>query len=143
MEHNHSPISLREGHVYLDGVEIMDSIKCKVKMTPEVWTGRQLGEITPSSRWIGYSVSGEITRRRNSTWLKEKIKHYQENHETPEMTIQGIMDDKQSDFYKKYGSEVVTVVGVVLTGDLTLLDLDSEGQVLEDSIAFVAKDFIV
>ena len=142
MEYNHSPISVREGHVFLDGVEIMDSIKCNIKMTPDTWSGRQLGEITPSTRWLGYSITGTITRRRNTTWLKEKIKHYQETHETPEMTIQGIMEDKQSDFYKKYGSEVVTAVGVVLTGDLTLLDLDSEGQVLEDSIAFSAKDFI-
>ena len=131
MEYNHSPISVREGHVFLDGVEIMDSIKCNIKMTPDTWSGRQLGEITPSTRWLGYSITGTITRRRNTMWLKEKIKYYQETHETPEMTIQGIMEDNQSDFYKQFGS-----------GDLTLLDLDSEGQVLEDNIAFSAKDFI-
>ena len=142
MEYNHSPISVREGHVFLDGVEIMDSIKCNIKMTPDTWSGRQLGEITPSTRWLGYSITGTITRRRNTMWLKEKIKYYQETHETPEMTIQGIMEDKQSDFYKQFCSEVITAVGVVLTGDLTLLDLDSEGQVLEDNIAFSAKDFI-
>ena len=33
MEYNHAPISLREGHVFLDGVEIADSIKCEIKMT--------------------------------------------------------------------------------------------------------------
>ena len=29
MEYNQAPISLREGHVYLDGVEIADSISAK------------------------------------------------------------------------------------------------------------------
>ena len=98
MEYNHAPISLREGHVYLDGVEIADSIKCEIKMTPDVWTGRQLGELTPSSRWLGYAITGTITRRRSSKWLEEKINEYKESHETPEMTIQGIMEDKNSDY---------------------------------------------
>lgn len=111
MEYNHAPISLREGHVYLDGVEIADSIKCEIKMTPDVWTGRQLGELTPSSRWLGYAITGTITRRRSSKWLEEKIKEYQQSHETPEMTIQGVMEDKNSDFYKQYGSNTVTCVG--------------------------------
>ena len=34
MEYNHAPISLREGHVYLDGVEIADSIKCESDILP-------------------------------------------------------------------------------------------------------------
>lgn len=143
MEHNHAPISLRDGHVYLDGVEIADSIKCEIKFTPDVWTGRQLGELSPSTRWIGYSISGIIGRRRSSTWLEEKIKEYQKSHETPEMTIQGIMDDKNSDYYKKHGTNTVTCVGCVLTGDLPLTMLDSGGDVVEDSISFNAKDVIL
>ena len=54
MEYNHAPISLREGHVYLDGVEIADSIKCEIKFTPDVWTGRQLGELTPAA--VGWAT---------------------------------------------------------------------------------------
>ena len=87
MEYNHAPISLREGHVYLDGVEIADSIKCEIKFTPDIWTGRQLGELTPSSRWLGYAITGNITRRRSSKWLEEKIIEYKESHETPEIKI--------------------------------------------------------
>nr|UWG90072.1 MAG: tail tube protein [Bacteriophage sp.] len=142
MEYNHAPISLREGHVYLDGVEIADSIKCEIKFTPDVWTGRQLGELTPSSRWLGYAITGTITRRRSSKWLEEKLAEYKNSHETPEMTIQGIMDDKNSDFYKTYGTNTVTCVGCVLTGDLPLTMLDSGGEVVEDAISFNAKDIL-
>ncbi len=142
MKYNHAPISLRDGHIFLDGVELADCIKCEIKFTPDVWTGRQLGELTPSSRWLGYSISGTITRRRSSKWLEKKIKEYQKKHETPEMTIQGVMDDKNSDYYKKYGKNIVTCVGVVLTGDLPLTMLDSGGDVLEDSLSFNAKDIL-
>ena len=142
MEYNQAPISLREGHVYLNGVEIADSIKCEIKFTPDVWSGRQLGELTPSSRWLGYSISGSITRRRSTKWLEGEIQKYKDSHETPEMTIQGIMDDKNSDYYKKCGTNTVTCVGCVLTGDLPLTLLDSGGDVVEDSISFNAKDIL-
>lgn len=143
MEYNHAPISLREGHVFLDGVEVADSITCTINFTPDVWTGRQLNELTPSSRWIGYAVTGTIGRRRSTRWLEEKISEYMTSHETPEMTIQGIMDDPNSDYYKTYGASTVTCVGCVLTGDLPLTMLDSGGEVVEDSIGFNAKDVIL
>lgn len=143
MEYNHAPISLREGHVFLDGVEIADSITCTINFTPEVWSGRQLNELTPSSRWIGYAVTGTIGRRRSTRWLEEKISEYMSSHETPEMTIQGIMDDPNSDYYKTYGASTVTCVGCVLTGDLPLTMLDSGGEVVEDNIGFNAKDVIL
>ena len=102
MEYNHAPISLREGHVYLDGVEIADSIKCEIKMTPDVWTGRQLGERTPSSRWLGCQITGNMTRRRSTPWLREAIQRYNKDKGTPEFTIQGIMNDENSDYYAAY-----------------------------------------
>ena len=58
---------------------------------------------------------------------------------TPELTIQGIADDQGSEYYANNGSDTVTVAGCVPTGDLTLLLLDSGGQVLDDSFGFNAK----
>ena len=143
MQYNHAPISLREGHVFLDGVEIADSITCTINFTPDVWTGRQLNELTPSSRWIGYAITGTIGRRRSTRWLEDKISEYMQTHETPEMTIQGVMDDPNSDYYKTYGASTVTCVGCVLTGDLPLTMLDSGGVVVEDSLGFNAKDVLL
>ncbi|MCD8256347.1 MAG: phage tail tube protein, partial [Oscillospiraceae bacterium] len=120
MTYNKNPISLREGKIFLDGVEIADGVKCQIKVTPDVWTGRLLGEQTPSSRWLGYSVTGTITRRRTTKWLAEKIAEYQSSHLTPEFKIQGIMNDPNSDYYEDNGSYTVTCIGCVLTGDLTL-----------------------
>lgn len=142
MEYNKSPISLREGKVFVDGIECVDSVKCEIKLTPDVWTGRQLGERTPSSRWLGYTITGTITRRRSTPWLKEAIAKYRDSKATPELIIQGIMNDENSDYYAENGSEVVTCVGCVLTGDLPLIALDSAGDVVDDAISFNAKDLV-
>ena len=140
MEYNKSPISLREGKVYLDGDEILDSVTCQITFTPEVWTGKQLGERSNSSRWLGYSITGQITRRRSTNWLESKIREYLSSGKTPELTIQGLMNDENSDYYEKHGSNTITAVGVVLTGDLPLTRLDSNGEVVDDVISFNAKD---
>ncbi len=142
MEYNKSPISLREGKVMLDGLVVADCVKCEIKFTPDVWSGKQLGERTPSSRWLGAKITGTITRRRTTPFLKEKIKEYLKSGKTPEMTIQGIMNDTNSDYYESHGSDVVTAVGCVLTGDLTLTSLDSNGEILDDNIAFNVKNLV-
>lgn len=143
MQYNKNPISLREGHAFIDGVEVLDSVKMTVNFTPETWTGRQLGEKTPSTRWIGAAITGNMTRRRTTNWLKTKIKEYLASGATPELVIQGIMDDTNSDFYAAHGSDVLTCVGCVMTGDLPLTTLDAESSgVVDDAIAFNIKDII-
>ena len=142
MEYNKSPVSLREGKVLIDGLVVADSIKCEIKFTPEVWSGKQLGEKTDSSRWLGGKIAGTITRRRSTPFLKEKVMEYLKTGRTPEMTIQGIMDDENSDYYSEFGSDVTTAVGCVLTGDLNLTNLDSGGEVVEDAIGFNAKNLV-
>lgn len=142
MEYNKNPISLREGKVFIDGVEVADSVACTIKFTPDVWSGKQLGERTNSSRWLGYNITGSITRRRSTNWLSEKIKEYRKSGATPEMKIQGIMNDENSDYYAAHGTDTVTCVGCVLTGDLPLTALDSGGEVVDDVIAFNAKDLV-
>lgn len=142
MKYNKNPISMREGKIFIDGVEAVDSVKCEIKFSPDVWTGRQLGETTPSSRWIGATITGNITRRRSNAWLKEAIQKYSIDKSTPEFTIQGVMDDQNSDYYAAHGSNVITCVGCVLTGDLNLVNLDSDGEVVDDVISFNAKAIV-
>lgn len=142
MQYNKSPIVLTRGRAFINGVEVMDCIKLSFKWTPKIWSGTQLNEVTPSTRWVGGSYTGEITERRTTAWLKEVVKSFIESGETPELTIQGISNDENSDYYESYGSETITLVGCVLTGDIDLLSLDSDGEVVEDSIAFNAKAMV-
>lgn len=142
LQYHKNPISLREGKIFINGIEVYDGVKCEIKFTPEVWTGNQLGDRVASSRWLGGSITGTITRRRTTPWLEDAVKKYLETGKTPEFTIQGISDDKGSEYYANYGAKTVTVFGVVLTGDISLLSLDSEGQVLDDAVGFNAKGIV-
>ena len=114
--YNDNPIALSEGKVFVDGVQILDGVKFELKFTPDVYTGKVLGERSPSSRWLGYTITGTITRRISTPWYKEIVQQYQKDGITPECTIQGVMDDKGSDYYQAYGSDTVTAVGCVFTG---------------------------
>ena len=142
MQYNKSPISLKEGKVLIDGVEVLDAVSCTIQFTPTVWSGKTLGERTNSSRWLGYDITGTMTRRRSTPWLAETIAKYKKTGKTPEMTIQGVMNDKASDYYAAHGNYTVTAVGCVLTGALPLTALDSHGDVVDDAISFNAKDIV-
>lgn len=144
LAYNKSPISLREGSIFIDGVAVCDGVACTVKVTPETWSGKQLGEKTDSTRWLGYSITGSITRRRATPFLAEMIAKYKDTGITPEMKITGIQCDVASDFYATQGKgQTVTVTGCVPTGDITLISLDSEGDVLNDVINFNGKGIVI
>lgn len=142
MEFNTRPISLRQGKIFIDGIEAADSVSATGTFTPDTWSGKQLGDYSNSTRWLGYNITVTVTRHRSNPYIKEVIKKYQNTHKTPEITIQGIMDDPDSDFFDKYGNDVCTYVGCVPTGAMTLTALDSNGDVVTDSLTFNARDFI-
>lgn len=144
MGENIKPLSLKEGKVYIDGVQIMDAATFTVVYTPSVWEGKALGDKGTNRRWLGRDITGTITEYRTTPWLKEKIMEYEKNGTTPEMTIQGTRVDKDSDYYSINGggSETVTVTGAVITGDIGLMSFDVDGDVVKDSISFGAKNII-
>ncbi|TCX51927.1 MULTISPECIES: phage tail tube protein [unclassified Dehalobacter] len=135
-------MSLREGRVFLDGEQIMDLVSCEVIFTPEVSESRTIGQKGKSRRWIGYDVTGTINEYRSTPWLKNAIKQYVSTGKTPKFTIVGMQDDPNSDYGAAYGKDVVTVEGVVLTGDIPLLQLDSEGEHVQSELEFGAANVI-
>jgi hypothetical protein len=139
---NKRRVSLREGSLFLNGTKILDAVKCEAVYTPEVAESRGLKEKGLSRRWIGHDITGTITEYRTTPWVHDAIKGYIKSGVTPEFTLQGIQDDKNSDYFDKNGKIKVTLKGVVLTGDLSLLNLDAEGELLQDEIEFGAHDMV-
>lgn len=136
---NRSPLSAREGRVYLDGVLIADTCKFKVVFKPDVWSGKQLSEPGTNRRWIGYDIEVTIEEWKTTRRYRNMIDAYLKTGRTPELTIQGVQTDKNSDFYAANKSEKVTCIGCVPTGDMNLIDMDTEGDVVKESITFGAK----
>ena len=136
---NRSPLSAREGKVYLDGVLIADTCKFKVVFKPDVWSGKQLSEPGTNRRWIGYDIEVTIEEWKTTRRYRNMIDSYLKDGKTPELTIQGVQTDKNSDFYATNKSETVTCVGCVPTDDINLIDMDTDGDVVKESIKFGAK----
>lgn len=139
---NKSPLSAREGKVYIDGTLVADACKFQIVFTPKVWEGKTLGEQGTNRRWIGYDITGSIEQWKTTNLYEKKVKEYIKKGATPEFKIQGISQDKNSDYYKKNKGDTITVVGCVLTGDIPLMDLDTEGDVVKQSIKFGAKNLV-
>ena len=136
---NSSPLSAREGKVYIDGVLVADSCKFLVVFKPDVWSGKQLSEHATNRRWIGYDIEVQISQWKTTRMYRTMIDKYLKEGITPEMTIQGIQTDKNSDFYLTNKSEKVTCTGCVPTGDINLIDMDTDGDVVKEEITFGAK----
>lgn len=140
---NKQRLSLREGAVFKDGIKVMDAVTCSVAFKPTVSESQAIGSRSKDRRWLGYDVAVAITEYRSTPWLKDVVKEYKESGETPEFTIQGIQNDKGSDYNQTYGDETVTVVGCVITGDINLLELDVSGEHTKDNITLGGKDVII
>ena len=118
----------------------MDAVKLTIVYTPNVWSGKMLGDKGTNRRWLGRDITGSIDEYRTTARWNNIVKQYENSGITPELTIQGTRTDKDSDFYEVSGSESVTVTGAVLTGDINLISLDTDGDVVKDSISFGAKN---
>ena len=57
MEYNVRPISIRDGKIIIDGVEAGDSVSASCVFTPDTWSGKQLGDKSNSTRWLGYNIT--------------------------------------------------------------------------------------
>lgn len=136
------PINVRDGSVYIDKVKVLDAVKLTMKFTPEVQTFKTLRQKGTSRRWAGHDITGEFSEYKSTRWLDDKIDEYMTKGITPVMEIQGIRDDADSDYFDNYGKgETVTVTGAVLTGDLPLMELDTGGELVQNSVSFGASNY--
>lgn len=142
MSENVKPVSLSEGHIYIDGVEVIDSAKCTIRFVPKVWSGTMVGKRGTNRRWTNYDITGTIDEYKTTPRWERMVKKYLKDGKTPELIIQATRTDKDSDYFELNGSESITVTGVVITSEIPLLDIDTDGEVVKDAITFGAKNVV-
>lgn len=133
-------IDCSQGRAFLDGEECLDAVSFSIVFSPVTSSTKTLGHTGEDTRWKGHTIKVTLSEYRSTDWIKQAIKNYLENKVTPNFTFQGICTDEQSDYYKDYGSQAVTVTGCVPTGDITVLSHDVNSDFVQDSITFNCKD---
>ena len=132
---NSSPLSAREGVVTIDGVEVADACKFQVVFKPDVWEGKSLGKKATSRRWIGYTAELTIEEWKTNRRYMDMIKNYMATGATPKMEVTGVVEDENSDYWDiNQEADTVTCTGCVPTGDINLMDCDTDGDVVKQSI---------
>lgn len=133
-------IDCSQGKAFLDGEECLDAVSFSITFSPVTSSTKTLGHTGEDTRWKGHSIKVSLSEYRSTDWIKQAIKNYLENKVTPSFTFQGVCTDEQSDYYKTYGGQTVTVTGCVPTGDITILSQDVNSDFVQDSITFNCKD---
>lgn len=133
-------MSAREGRGFVDGKIVTSLIKLNAVFTPEVTKKRVMGQRGMTSKVIGYDITGTITQFKNTPWIRDSIKTYLDTGVFPQIDIQAVMDDSDSDYVKNFGADKIQLIGVQFDGDLTLVDLDSEGEEVQEEVTFGASE---
>ena len=133
-------IDCSQGRAFLNGEECLDAVSFSIVFSPVTSSTKTLGHTGEDTRWKGHTIKVTLSEYRSTDWIKQAIKNYLENKVTPNFTFQGICTDEQSDYYKDYGGQAVTVTGCVPTGDITVLSHDVNSDFVQDSITFNCKD---
>lgn len=133
-------IDCSQGKAFLDGEECLDAVSFSIVFSPVTSSTKTLGHTGEDTRWKGHTIKVTLSEYRSTDWIKRAIKNYLENKVTPNFTFQGVCTDEQSDYYRDYGDQTVTVTGCVPTGDITVLSHDVNSDFVQDSITFNCKD---
>ena len=133
-------IDCSQGKAFLDGEECLDAVSFSIVFSPVTSSTKTLGHTGEDTRWKGHTIKVTLSEYRSTDWIKQAIRNYLENKVTPSFTFQGVCTDEQSDYYKDYGGQTVTVTGCVPTGDITVLSHDVNSDFVQDSITFNCKD---
>lgn len=139
---NASPLLVTSGKVFSNGAQVADAVKFMVKFKPKVWEGKRLSDRGTHRRWTGYDVEVNLVEWKTNRRYKTVINEFLKTGKTPEFTFQGIQEDKNSDFYDENGADEITCIGCVPTSDISLLELDTDGDVSKIDVTFGAKDII-
>ena len=133
-------IDCSQGKAFLDGEECLDAVSFSIIFSPVTSSTKTLGHTGEDTRWKGHTIKVTLSEYRSTDCIKRAIKNYLENKVTPNFTFQGVCTDEQSDYYRDYGGQTVTVTGCVPTGDITVLSHDVNSDFVQDSITFNCKD---
>lgn len=130
------PISAHQAGLFIDNEHKTDCTKFTIKAAIDTKKNRVLGQQADKPRVRGVSIKGDISFYKSNTWLYEYVKYVQQNQYHKPFDLMGVIDDPGSDFYRKYGVEVVTAKNCTLTGDITIMEASNSCDDVEVTVSY-------
>ena len=79
MSENIKPLSAVEGKAYINGIEVMDSVKMTIRFVPKVANYRIVGKKGTHRRWVGYDITGTLDEYKTTARYERIVKEYISN----------------------------------------------------------------
>lgn len=133
-------MSMKEGRAFVNGEKVTTLTKFNAVFAPEVSKKRVVGQKGFTSKVLGYDITGNIEQFKATRWIRSAIKSYFQTGVFPKFDVQAVMDDPDADFTDAYGEERIQLIGVQLTGDIPLIDVDAEGEEIKEAVSFTAEE---
>lgn len=135
-------ISLTEGRIIVDGEVRTNAISAKATFTINTVAVKALGARNEGNKPTGYKIAGSLVQYKVSRWLIDICKEYQNTGILKPFDLQGVIEDKASMYYRENGVTRDTFVNCMLTGDIPIFDINSQGETMTEEISFTAEKII-
>ena len=137
-----TPISSHQAGLYINKKHQTNCVGFKAQGTVDTKESRVIGQQTTKPRVRGVKFSGELRFYKASPWLAKYLMDVQERQFKQEFEIMGVLDDDPSDFGKQFGKQIVTLTGCVLTGDIVIMESDTNCDDEEEVVQFLAEKLV-
>lgn len=132
-------ISMKAGRVFISGEEKTNTVSANIVFAINTAEVATLGNRGMGDKQISYKITGTLNEYKATKWLYDYCKAFQNGENLEPFDIQGVVEDKQSYYYRENGTDRITVKGCILTGDIPIFNMDAEGEVARDEISFTAE----
>lgn len=136
------PVSSHQAALYMNGQHQTNCIGFKAVGTVDTKESRVIGQQTTKPRVRAVKFSGEMRFYKNSPWLAEYLKNVMQHQYTAAFDLMFFMDDDGSDYFKKFGKQKIQLTGCVITGDVTIMESNTNCDDLEETVQFMAEKMI-
>ena len=137
-----TPMSAKETAIYMDGIHQTNATGFEFKATITTKPSAVLGQRGETTRVENIKYTGTFKLYKRDPWLQEYIKFVQEHGYHKRFDLTGLSDSEGSDYYQRHGSQTVTMLNCVLTGDITLLMGDTNGDDVLETLSFEAETML-
>lgn len=137
-----TPMSAKETVLYIDDVLQRNATGFEFKATVGTKKNSVLGQRGETSRVDDIVYAGTFKMYKKDPWLQEYVAFIRDHGYHPPFNLTAMSESEGSDYYNEHGTQTVTLLNCVLTGDIMLMMGDTSGDDVEETLSFEAESML-